>query len=350
MKLKFQHIDLKLKYTFTIARCSRDFEPCTMVELEHDGIVGYGEASPSERYGETRNTVIEFLNKINLSRFKDPFQLEDILYYIGNIEKGNTSAKTAVDIALHDWIGKAVGIPLWKLWGLSAEKTPQTSFTIGIDSLDIIEKKVREAEPYPILKVKVGVPNDEDIIKTIRKITNKVIRVDANEGWKSKELARDKILWLEEQNVELVEQPLPSTMLDETGWLREQIHIPLIADENITRLTDLPKLQGVFDGINIKLMKCTGLREATRMIHTAKALNMKIMLGCMIESSVGISAAAQLSPLVDYADLDGNILITNDPFDGVKVIDGKLILNDKPGLGVEKMSFVLPATGGQVSH
>ncbi len=336
MKLKYQHIDLKLKHTFTIARSSRDFEPCIIVEFEHDGIVGYGEASPSERYSETKETVIEFFKKIDLSFFKDPFQLEDNLFYIGNIDNGNTSAKAAVDIALHDWIGKKLNVPFWKLCGLNKDKTPTTSFTIGIDTLDIIEKKVREAEPYPILKVKVGVQNDEQIIKTIRNLTNKVIRVDANEGWKSKEMARDKILWLEEQGVELVEQPLPTTMLDETGWLREQIHIPLIADESVTRLTDLPKLRGAFDGINIKLMKCTGLREAIRMIHTAKALNMKIMLGCMIESSIGISAAAQLSPLVDYADLDGNILITNDPFDGVKVVEGKLILCEKPGLGIDR--------------
>ena len=334
MKMRHTYFGLELIHTFTIARGSEVIDPCIIVEVEHDGIVGYGEAAPTERYGETKKSVMDFLEKVNLSQFKDPFQLEDILAYVDHVAPHNTSAKAAIDIALHDWVGKRLGVPLWKLWGLDGAKTPLTDFTIGIDKLDLIAQKVKEAGVYPILKVKVGVPDDEEIMKTIRKITNKVIRVDANEGWTSKELARDKILWLEEQGVELIEQPLPASDLDGTAWLREQVHIPIIADENAIRLHDLPRLYGAFDGINIKLMKCTGLREAMRMIHTARAMKMKIMLGCMIESSVAISAAAQLSPLVDYADLDGNILIKNDPFDGVKVVNGKLVLNDKPGLGV----------------
>ena len=334
MKLRFQAIEPRLIHPFTISRSSKSVEPCVIVELEHDGIVGIGEAAPSERYGETSQTVIHFLKQVEPARFNDPFRVDEILEYVDSLAAGNTSAKAAVDIALHDWIGKKLGIPLWKLWGLAKEQTPRTSFTIGIDSLDVIRQKIIEAEPYPILKVKVGGPNDEEIIKTVRKFTDKVMRVDANEGWKTKELARDKILWLEEQGIEFVEQPMPADDLDGTAWVREQVHIPLIADENVRLLSDIPNLQGVFDGINIKLMKCAGLREAMRMIHTAKAMNMKVMLGCMIESSVGISAAAQLSPLADYADLDGNNLIMNDPFSGTKVCEGKLILNDAPGLGV----------------
>jgi L-alanine-DL-glutamate epimerase-like enolase superfamily enzyme len=334
MNLRYRYIDLHLRHTFTIARSSKDIEPCVIVELEHDGIIGYGEAAPSERYGETAQTVIEFLKNMDLASFDDPFQIEEILSYVNGIARGNTSAKAAIDIALHDWIGKKLGVPLWKLWGLDKEKTPLTSFTIGIDSLDVIKRKVVEAVSFPILKVKVGVPNEEAIIKAIRSITDKIIRVDANEGWKSKEEARDKILWLEERGVEFVEQPLPAGDLEGTAWLREQVHIPLIADESVSALSDISKLQDAFDGINIKLMKCAGLREAMRMIHTAKAMNMKVMLGCMIESSIAISAAAQLSPLVDYADLDGNILITDDPFEGVIAYEGKLILHDRPGLGV----------------
>ncbi len=307
-----------------------------IVELEHDGITGLGEAAPSERYAESPQTVEAFLKSVHLDKFHDPFELEDILSDIDSIASGNASAKAAIDIALQDWIGKKLEVPLWKLWGLTKDKTPLTSFTIGIDSPDIIEQKVREAAPYPILKVKVGVPRDEEIIKTIRRVSDKLIRVDANEGWKTKEQARDKILWLEEQGVEFVEQPLPARELEGTAWVREQVHIPIIADENVIDLSSIPKLQHVFDGINIKLMKCGGLREAMRMIHTAKAVGMKVMLGCMIESSVAISAAAQISPLADYADLDGNILITNDPYSGVAVQDGKLILNDFPGLGVTK--------------
>ncbi|TAK59193.1 MAG: dipeptide epimerase [Bacteroidetes bacterium] len=334
MDLSFTSYNLHLIHTFTISRSSKNIEPCIIVELTHGGITGYGEAAPSERYGETPETVMNFLKSVNLSIFDEPFQLEEILSYVNEFAPGNTSAKAAIDIALHDWIGKKLNLPLWKLWGLNKEKTPLTSFTIGIDTLEVIEKKVREAEPYPIFKVKVGIPNDEEIIKTIRKITNKAIRVDANEGWKSKEQARDKILWLEEQGVEFIEQPMPASQLDDTAWLREQVHIPIIADENVLDVHDIPTLYGAFDGINIKLMKSTGLREAMRMIHTAKAANMKVMLGCMIESSVAISAAAQLSPMVDYADLDGNILISNDPFSGVQVVHGKLELNSSAGLGI----------------
>lgn len=334
MKLHFRYIDLRLHHTFTIARSSRDIEPCIITTVEHDSIVGIGEAAPSDRYGETRDTVERFLRKVDLGQFSDPFQLEAIEAYLNSLSPADPSARASVDIALHDWIGKKLAVPLWKLWGLDKDKTPLTSFTIGIDKPRVIEQKVREAEQYPILKVKVGVPNDEEIIKTIRTITDKPIRVDANEGWKSKEQACDKILWLENQGVEFVEQPLPADDLEGTAWLRGQIHIPLIADESVTGLATIPRLSQAFDGINIKLMKCGGLREALRMIHTAQAFGMKIMLGCMIESSVAISAAAQLSPLVDYADLDGNLLITNDPFTGVKVVEGKLILSDEPGVGV----------------
>jgi L-alanine-DL-glutamate epimerase-like enolase superfamily enzyme len=335
MKLQFRYYELQLRHAFTISRSSNDIKPCIIVALEHDGIIGHGEAAPSQRYGENKDTILEFFKKVDLSRFPDPFAVEEILDYIGNLAVGNTSAKAAIDIALHDWIGNKLSIPLWKFWGLDKNKVPFTSFTIGIDSPEVIEQKVLEAEQYRILKVKMGVPNDEDIIKTIRKITDKTIRVDANEGWKSKEQALDKILWLEEKGIEFVEQPMPASDLESTAWLRERVHIPIIADESITRMSNLRTLRDVFDGINIKLMKCTGLREAMTMIHAARALNMKIMIGCMIESSIGISAAAQLTPMADYADLDGNLLITNDPFTGVQVIDGKLILNDSPGLGIK---------------
>jgi L-Ala-D/L-Glu epimerase len=334
VKLSFRYIPLELLHPFTISRNSKVIKPCVLVQIEHDGILGYGEAAPSERYGETEKTVLSFLQKVNLNQFVDPFQIEDVLDYLDGIAAANTSAKAAIDLALHDWIGKKLQVPLWKLWGLNKNKTPLTSFTIGIDSLDVIEKKIKEAEQYPILKVKVGVADDEKIIKTIRAMTDKIIRVDANEGWKFKEQALDKILWLEEQLIEFVEQPLPANQLDDTAWIRQQVHVPLVADESVKCLQDIPKLQGAFDGINIKLMKCSGLRQAIRMIHAARATNMKVMLGCMIESSVAVSAAAQLSPLVDYADLDGNLLISNDPFDGIHVDHGKLILNDNFGLGV----------------
>lgn len=334
MRLSFQYIELHLRHTFTISRSSKDIEPCVITRIEHDGITGIGEAAPSERYGETPATVQSFLSKIDFSDFSDPFQVEEILAYVDGIAPQNSSAKASVDIALHDWIGKRLNMPLWKYWGLDRNKTPRTSFTIGIDALPVIEQKVREAEPYPILKVKVGIPEDEKIIKLIRSMTDKTIRVDANEGWKSREQAVEKIIWLEEQGIEFIEQPMPASQIEDTAWVREHVHIPILADENLTRLTDLPHLQGAFDGINIKLMKCAGVREALKLIHTARAMKMKIMLGCMIESSVAVAAAANLSPLVDYADLDGNILITDDPFEGLGIEDGKLLLNESPGLGI----------------
>jgi L-Ala-D/L-Glu epimerase len=338
MNISHRRYDLRLKHTFTIARGARDISPVVLIELEHGGIVGYGEAAPSARYGESPESVAAFLSQVDLARFDDPFNLESILTYVGSISTGNTSAKAAIDLALHDWIGRKLVMPIHRYWGLDASKTPLTSFTIGIDTPQVIEQKVREAERYPILKIKLGGENDEEILRTIRKITEKTLRVDANEGWKVREQAVEKIKWLEQEGVEFVEQPMPAADLAGTAWVRERVSLPLIADENSLRLQDVPKLQGAFDGINIKLMKCTGLREAVRMINTARACNMKVMVGCMIESSVAISAAAQLSPMIDYADLDGNVLISNDPFDGVRSLDGMLTLSDRPGLGVERRS------------
>ncbi len=337
MRLRYSTFELKLKHPFKITRGVRTSNYVVLIEIEHNGIIGYGESSPSPRYGESIETVKNFLSKVDLSKFDDPFQIEDILNYVDSIEPSNTSAKAGIDIALHDLVGKTLGVPLYKIFGLNKEKTPITSFTIGIDELEMIERKVKEADEYPILKIKLGLENDEEIIKTIRKITDKPIRVDANEGWKTKETALEKIKWLQDEGVEFVEQPMPADELDSVAWVRDKVDMPIIADENCVRLWDVPTLGKAYDGINIKLMKCTGIREAIKMINTARAMNMKVMLGCMIESSVGITAGAHISPLVDFADLDGNLLIVNDPFEGVKVKNGKLILPDEPGLGIKKL-------------
>jgi L-alanine-DL-glutamate epimerase-like enolase superfamily enzyme len=197
-----------------------------------------------------------------------------------------------------------------------------------------MQQKLKEAADFPVYKIKVGLKNDEEILRAIRQVTDKPLRVDANEGWKSKEEAVEKINWMATQGVEFVEQPMPAAMLEETRWVRERIKLPLFADEAVLSSADIPKLVGIYDGINVKLMKAGGITEALRMIALARSLNLKIMLGCMIESSVGCSAAAHISPLVDYADLDGNLLITNDPFKGVTVKNGKLILPNRPGIGV----------------
>ena len=336
ISLRYKLYDLKLKHTWSIARGSRDISTIVLAEIECDGTTGIGEAalSTSSRYGETKETVIEFLKKVHFPENISLWEREKILEYIDKIAPGNYAAKASLDIALHDWVGKKLGIPLYRVWGLSKENAPITSFSIGLDTIENMLLKVREAEEYPLLKIKVGKANDKEIISSIRKATKKPIRVDANEAWKSKEEALEKILWMQDQGIEFVEQPMPVSQLEDTAWLRESVDIPIIADESVGRLQDIPKLQGAFDGINIKLMKCGGLHEALKMIYTARALNMKVMMGCMIESSVGISAAAHLSPLIDYADLDGNLLISNDPYESAKVIGGKLILNEMPGLGL----------------
>jgi L-alanine-DL-glutamate epimerase-like enolase superfamily enzyme len=215
------------------------------------------------------------------------------------------------------------------------KRTPITTFSIGIDTPEITRQKVREAAAFPVLKIKVGLDTDEATIAAVRSVTNKPLRVDANEGWKNKEEAVRKINWLEKQGVEFVEQPMPAAMLEDIRWVRSRVHIPLIADEACLHPADIPKLANSFDGVNIKLMKCGGILEAYRMIQIARSLGLKTMLGCMIESSIGVTAAAHLSPLVDYADLDGNLLIANDPYRGVQVANGKLILPDAPGLGLK---------------
>lgn len=334
MKLTWKHYDLTLKHTFRISRSASTIAKVIIVELEHDGIIGYGEASPTKRYGESVESIVSFIQKIDWSRFESPFFIDDILSYVDAIAVGNTSAKCAVDLALHDWIGKKLNIPLYQLWGLNPAKSPLSSFTIAIDTKEVVEQKVREAEEFPILKVKVGADNDEEMITTIRRLTDKMLYVDANEGWKDKHLALKRVEWLKDKNIGFIEQPMPADQLDDIKWLRERSEIPLIADESVLRLEEIPKLAGAFDGINIKLMKCTGLREAMRMISTARALKLKVMMGCMIETAVGISAGAHLSPLLDFADLDGNVLISNDPFDGTRNIKGHLTLSSKPGLGV----------------
>lgn len=334
LHLTFRPYRLDLIHTFTVSKSSRTFTPDVLTFIEYDGVTGYGEASMPPYLGETQESVCNFLSKVDLSQFSDPFRMEEILDYVDGIAPGNPSAKAAIDIALHDLVGKLLGQPWYRIWGLSPEKTPYTSFTIGIDTQEVVRQKVAEASPYKILKVKVGVPHDKATIETIRSMTDRPICVDANEGWKDKSQALEMIEWLARQNCLFIEQPLPKEMVEETAWLRERSPLPIIADEAIQGPEDIAHIYGIYDGINIKLMKSTGLYKAYQMAITAKTLGMKVMIGCMTETSCAISAAAQLSPLADWADLDGNLLISNDCYDGVKVIDGRITLNDKPGIGV----------------
>lgn len=337
MNLKFWPYPLQLQHTFTVATCSRTETPDVLVSLEHDGIVGFGEASMPPYLGESIESVMAFLAKVDLSQFKDPFALEDILTYVDAIAPGNCAAKAAVDIALHDWIGKAVQQPLYRLWGYNPDSTPFTTYTIGIDTPEVVKEKTLEVEGrFKRLKVKVGIPGDHELIKSIREVSSLPLTVDANQGWTDKEKALEEIFWLKEQGVIMVEQPLSKNRLDDLEWLAARSPLPLFADESLQRLSDVKSLASCFHGINIKLMKCTGLREAQKMITVARSLGMQVMLGCMTETSCAVSAAAQLAPLADLADLDGNLLISNDPFVGMKVVDGKITLNKLPGIGIMK--------------
>lgn len=338
MILRYYPHTLELKHAFTIATSSRTTTPVMIVEVEREGVVGYGEAAMPPYLGESQASAAAFLSRVDLGRFPDPFQLEEILPAVDAIAPGNTAAKAAVDIALHDWVGKKLAAPLHRLWGLNPARTPVTSFTIGIDTAEVVRAKTREAEVYRIIKVKLGRGPESDrmMIEAIRSVTEKPITVDANQGWTDRSDALRMIEWLAGRGVVLIEQPMPKDRLDDTAWLRERSPLPLIADESVQRLADVRGVQGAFHGINIKLMKSTGLREARAMVAVARALDLKVMLGCMTETSCAISAAAQLSPLVDWADLDGALLIKNDLFDGATIVDGRVTLPDRAGIGVVK--------------
>lgn len=339
IRLSFFPYEIQLAHTFTVASYSRTVTPDVQVELEYDGITGYGEASMPPYLGHTVESVCNFLSKVDLEQFKDPFCIEDILAYVDSLSEGDAPAKAAIDIALHDLVGKLLGQPLYRIWGYNPAKAPATSFTIGIDTPDVVREKTLEcAGKYKILKLKVGLDNDQEMINTVRSITDLPIVVDANQGWKDREKALDEIFWLHENGVQMVEQPMPVSSLDDIAWITERSPVPVFADESIQRLKDIPHIKGAFSGINIKLMKCTGLCEARKMIAYARAENMKVMLGCMTETSCATTAAAHLSPEADFADLDGNLLISNDRFSGMEVVDGMISLPDRPGLGIVKLN------------
>lgn len=338
LKLSFYPYELQLRHTFTVSSYSRKTTPGVQVCIEYEGVTGYGEASMPPYLGQSVETVTAFLSKVNLEQFKDPFQMETILAYIDSLSPGDGAAKAAIDIALHDLTGKLIGLPWWRIWGLDAAKAPDTTFTIGIDTPEVVREKTREcADRFNILKVKVGLDNDKEMISTIREITDLPLAVDANQGWKNKEKALDEIFWLNENGVVMVEQPMSKERMDDNAWITERSPIPVFADEAIQRLADIPSIKGAYHGINIKLMKCTGMREAWKMVNYARAEGMKVMVGCMTETSCAVSAAAQLSPAVDFADLDGNLLITNDLYKGMEVVNGRVTLSDLPGIGVQKL-------------
>ena len=339
MKLSWKPYELQLKHAFNISTYSRKTTPVVLTTIEYDGLVGYGEASLPPYLGETQASVIEFLKKVDLSGFSNPLELEEIIHYIDSIAENNTAAKASVDIALHDLAGKIIGKPWHQLWGLKKENVPDTTFTIGIDTDEVVRQKVREVEGlFNILKVKLGGTDDKRMIETIRSVTALPLAVDANQGWKDKHQALDMILWLKEKGIVMIEQPMPKYNLDPIAWLTEESPLPIFADESVQRLRDVERMKGVFSGINIKLMKCTGMREAWQMRNLAQALGMKVMIGCMTETSCAISAATQLAPGLDFADLDGALLIQNDAFEGATLQNGKIIATDFPGIGIKPLN------------
>ena len=336
MKLRFKPYDLHLKHVFTLASGSRSITPVMLTEIEFDNMVGNGEASMPPYLGESHASADSFLKKVDLSQFESPFLMEDILTYVDQLAPGNYAAKASVDIALHDLVGKLIKQPWYKIWGLDPKRTPYTSFTIGIDKPEVVRAKVREAMPYKILKVKLGQGNDKEMIEAVRSETDKPICVDINQGWTDRTMALEMAHWLKDKGVVFIEQPMSRVSVDDIAWLTQNSPLPIIADEAIQTIADFRNVQGAYSGINIKLMKCGGLRSAFIMIKMARALGMKVMIGCMTETSCAVTAAAQLSPLADWADLDGNLLIDNDVFEGVTIIDGKIILPDRPGIGIRR--------------
>jgi L-alanine-DL-glutamate epimerase-like enolase superfamily enzyme len=333
LKLHTSTINLKLTEPFRISRSVQYEAKRVVVSIEAAGQTGIGEAAPSSFYGETQETVLACLTAYADHLGDDPFALEDILTTLEKTIQRNAAARAAIDMALYDLVGKLLGVPVYKLLGLNPARTPRTSFTIGLDTPAEMARKASQAKDFPILKVKLGSRRDIDCLKAIRDVSNATIRVDANAGWTVKE-ALKLIEDLSPYQIEFVEQPLPPADLDGLRFIREHSAMPIFADESCVTIEDIPRVAGCVDGINIKLAKCGGIRPALKMIHTARAHHLQVMLGCMIESSLGITAAAQLSPLVDYADLDGHLLIDNDPYLGVRIEEGKLILPQEPGLGV----------------
>lgn len=336
MELTYQPFELLLKHTFTIAKFSRTSTPVMLLQIRHEGQIGYGEASMVPYMGETWDTATNFLKKVDANQFKYPFDFDAIGEYLDSIAPGNTAVKAGIDIALHDLDGKLQGKPCWQMLGSDLSKMPVTSFTIGIDTPEIMRQKVLEAaHDFKVIKVKLGRDNDKEIIQTIRSVTDAPLYVDANQGWSDLQKSLDLVYWLQEQNVLLIEQPMPKTDYDSNAWLTERSPLPIIADEAIQRLPDIDKAKGAYHGINIKLMKCTGMHEAKKMVTKARELDLQIMIGCMTETSCAALAGAALAPQCDFADLDGPFLTSNNPFKLPAFVEGKWVLRNETGLGLE---------------
>ncbi|MBA2612888.1 MAG: dipeptide epimerase [Bacteroidetes bacterium] len=337
MILTYKTYVLEYKHPFGVSSNTRSSTTSVFIKLEYEGKMGYGEACLPAYLGETVEGTIAFFEKAKpvLIKHKFPFSATQIVEEIDKLSNANNPAKAAINIALHDLLGKLAGKPFYEVMGFSRSEPMATSYTIGIDHENVIEQKINEAAEFSILKIKAGTKDDKALINLIRKYTDKPLYVDVNQGWKNKEEVLDMLFWLKEKNVILIEQPMSTNMLNEMAWVTERSPIPTIADESVKRLKDLDQIKNCFSGINIKLMKSSGLTEALEMINYAKKNNLKILLGCMAESSCATSAMAQLMKFADYIDLDAPQLLKNDPFKGIEYKNGNVYLNDLAGIGVE---------------
>jgi L-alanine-DL-glutamate epimerase-like enolase superfamily enzyme len=336
MKISYQTLNLELKFPFTIAKFSRTSTPVLLLTIDYQGFRGFGEASMVPYMGESFASATSFLNKIDLTAFHYPFKMDEIIAYLDSKEKGMPAIKAAIDIALHDLMGKIENKPCYELFGAEPSKMPLITYTIGIDQPSIIIKKVEDALSYgfKLLKIKLGRDEDKLLIETIRSVTDLPLYIDANQGWKDKNEGLEMAYWLKEQGVLLIEQPMAKEDLEGNAWITAHSPIPIIGDEAVQRLTDMESCLGVYHGINVKLMKSAGVYEAHRMILKAKANDLKILIGCMSETSVATLAAAALAPLCDFADLDGPFLTSNNPFRQPEFKDGKYVLSSEAGLGL----------------
>lgn len=341
MKIAYTAYNLELKHPFSIAKFSRTSTPIMLIRLNYEGIEGYGEASMVPYMGESEETAIQFLKKVDWSRFIYPFNFDEIKAYLDSLEKGHPAIKAAIDIALNDISGKLLNKPCYEMYGADPLKMPLTSYTIGIDTPEVIREKVADANGFKVLKIKLGRDNDKELINTIRSVSDLPLYVDANQGWSNRKQAIEMIYWLHDQGVQLIEQPMDKADLDGNAWLTGRSPIPILADEAVQRLSDLDGLKGAYHGINIKLMKSGGMHEGHQMILKAKAMGMKVLIGCMSETSCATQAGMALAPLCDWADLDGPWLTKNNPFTAPKMRDGKYLLNQLPGLGLEGINPAL---------
>ena len=337
MEISWQRYQLAFKHPFALATGTRTHTPSIIVKIKQGDFIGYGEATLPPYLPETQESVIEFISHIRLSDINCSADFETAIRKIQN-PVGNFSAKAGLDIALHDLWAKKNNISVKQLVNISSKQVPYCTYTIGMDVTKKITEKVKEAESFHILKVKLGGQRDKEIIKTIRSVTDKPLCVDANQGWKQKEVALEMISWLATQHILFVEQPMPKQQWDDMYWLKEQSPLPLIADEYFQTIQDLENSVRCFHGINIKLMKCGGISQAKIILEKAKEYDLKILIGCMSESSCGVAAASALQSKADWVDLDGPLLINNDPFEKINYRDGKIEQKDKTGLGVEYIS------------